>query len=448
MATHPCLGHSSAGPMSVNDRGVNMDGGFPVFLRARLTHHPVLLLRKHGLSGRPYHQPTMTAYHGSPAVGYDQVLYGNDDFRRRSSVDSQQHLSPHLFPHLTAPAFLPLFRPEPLIPQHKYDGHVPMFQQAMHASAVPQYHQFRMVDSPPPTFDEVPPSLKLDTNPLLPTPSVMSENVDTSKYESVPYEEWIHGTPEYSGSSPTDTESGDSHTSFGRTSSAGFVFTPDTLNAAVAELEELEDPYLKNPYCPRLSATDQESSVPHRLMSTTDVQSPFERAESLSSGADSEHSDEDDAESERSTPASNSASDDVDQLDDGHSRNRLLLDMRDRGISYKDIKRLGKFSEAESTLRGRVRMLTKQKHERVRRPQWTTQDVRWWYRKGLLCNCADKCSSAFSSVAASGILPARQVLMGVPKAESCRGRRYQSGCKSMAAATCLLPPPVRRNMMS
>jgi hypothetical protein len=44
-------------------------------------------------------------------------------------------------------------------------------------------------------------------------------------------------------------------------------------------------------------------------------------------------------------------------------------------LSYKDIKRLGGFEEAESTLRGRFRTLTKSKEQRVRKPQWKDKDV-------------------------------------------------------------------------
>lgn len=45
------------------------------------------------------------------------------------------------------------------------------------------------------------------------------------------------------------------------------------------------------------------------------------------------------------------------------------------GMSYKDIRRQGKFTEAESTLRGRFRTLTKHKAARVRRPEWNDNDV-------------------------------------------------------------------------
>lgn len=56
-------------------------------------------------------------------------------------------------------------------------------------------------------------------------------------------------------------------------------------------------------------------------------------------------------------------------------RDRYLLKMREQGFTYKEIKRRGRFEEAESTLRGRVRVLTKDKSERVRKPEWNENDV-------------------------------------------------------------------------
>jgi hypothetical protein len=57
-------------------------------------------------------------------------------------------------------------------------------------------------------------------------------------------------------------------------------------------------------------------------------------------------------------------------------RDKILVDSRVRGMSYKDIKRDYHFTEAESTLRGRYRTLTKDKKDRVRKPEWADRDVR------------------------------------------------------------------------
>lgn len=56
-------------------------------------------------------------------------------------------------------------------------------------------------------------------------------------------------------------------------------------------------------------------------------------------------------------------------------RDKFLLDMREEGFTYKEIKKMGGFTEAESTLRGRVRVLTKDRSERVRKPVWSEKDV-------------------------------------------------------------------------
>jgi hypothetical protein len=58
-----------------------------------------------------------------------------------------------------------------------------------------------------------------------------------------------------------------------------------------------------------------------------------------------------------------------------NARDDLLVQMRRRGLPYKEIKSKGGYSEAESTLRGRFRTLTKEKNERVRKPHWQPEDV-------------------------------------------------------------------------
>lgn len=58
-----------------------------------------------------------------------------------------------------------------------------------------------------------------------------------------------------------------------------------------------------------------------------------------------------------------------------NTRDKLLVQWKREGMSYKEIKAKGRFKEAESTLRGRFRALTKDPTERVRRPRWTRRDV-------------------------------------------------------------------------
>jgi hypothetical protein len=57
------------------------------------------------------------------------------------------------------------------------------------------------------------------------------------------------------------------------------------------------------------------------------------------------------------------------------AKDDFLVQSKLAGMSYKEIRRKGKFTEAESTLRGRFRTLTKHKAARVRKPEWNDNDV-------------------------------------------------------------------------
>lgn len=74
-------------------------------------------------------------------------------------------------------------------------------------------------------------------------------------------------------------------------------------------------------------------------------------------------------------PSASSQSSTVNHPNEQRQRDEFLIRMRQQGVPYREIKRRGRFREAESTLRGRVRVLTKEPGERVRRPEWTTADV-------------------------------------------------------------------------
>lgn len=60
---------------------------------------------------------------------------------------------------------------------------------------------------------------------------------------------------------------------------------------------------------------------------------------------------------------------------DRSEKDRFLVEKRKAGWKYSAIKQEGGFDEAESTLRGRFRTLTKDRTQRVRKPQWQKQDV-------------------------------------------------------------------------
>ncbi|KAJ2997606.1 hypothetical protein NUW58_g598 [Xylaria curta] len=58
------------------------------------------------------------------------------------------------------------------------------------------------------------------------------------------------------------------------------------------------------------------------------------------------------------------------------AKNRFLVESKLAGMTYREIRRQGGFTEAESTLRGRFRTLTKNKEARVRKPEWQDKDIR------------------------------------------------------------------------
>jgi hypothetical protein len=63
-------------------------------------------------------------------------------------------------------------------------------------------------------------------------------------------------------------------------------------------------------------------------------------------------------------------------------KDALLVQWKLLGMSYREIKEKGRFPEAESTLRGRFRTLTKRKKYRVRKPKWQQDDVSWAHLAG------------------------------------------------------------------
>ncbi|KAJ5124835.1 uncharacterized protein N7515_008660 [Penicillium bovifimosum] len=120
-----------------------------------------------------------------------------------------------------------------------------------------------------------------------------------------------------------------------------------------------------NPYPPTPSTNVSSPQLPPPTNNKQTSLTPSSLSPTTSSSEPSPHNGED-----RSIEASLHYSDE---------RNAFLIDCKRRGLSYKDIKRVGGFKEAESTLRGRYRTLTKSKDQRVRKPKWQEKDIR------LLC---------------------------------------------------------------
>ncbi|KAL7626411.1 hypothetical protein AAE478_003183 [Parahypoxylon ruwenzoriense] len=68
---------------------------------------------------------------------------------------------------------------------------------------------------------------------------------------------------------------------------------------------------------------------------------------------------------------------DLGNIDEGRSaKDDFLVKSKLAGMTYREIRLKGNFTEAESTLRGRFRTLTKTKEERVRKPEWQENDIR------------------------------------------------------------------------
>ncbi|OTA90660.1 hypothetical protein M434DRAFT_365764 [Hypoxylon sp. CO27-5] len=64
------------------------------------------------------------------------------------------------------------------------------------------------------------------------------------------------------------------------------------------------------------------------------------------------------------------------------AKDDFLVRSKLAGMTYREIRRKGNFTEAESTLRGRYRTLTKDKEARVRKPEWQENDVSSPARRG------------------------------------------------------------------
>lgn len=67
------------------------------------------------------------------------------------------------------------------------------------------------------------------------------------------------------------------------------------------------------------------------------------------------------------------------------AQDEFLVSSRLGGMKYSQIRQLGNFKEAESTLRGRFRTLVKPKEARVRNPQWQEIDVSLTRPMSLIC---------------------------------------------------------------
>jgi len=119
-------------------------------------------------------------------------------------------------------------------------------------------------------------------------------------------------------------------------------------------------------------AMSLESTVPDHDFKIKHESSPQPQTDFRILASQQEEDDEDDVPDEKTVSSEHLLQPGRDARND---RDSFLLQSRRNGLSYKEIKRRGGFTEAESTLRGRIRILSKPKHERVRKPQWRHNDV-------------------------------------------------------------------------
>lgn len=249
------------------------------------------------------------------------------------------------------------------------------------------------------------PPFKIENSPALPIPSVLPRNVDASKYENLSYDDWYTAPTLYQSPSPSsveyDTNSPATPDDVFSDFSSSFHWNPNTQRYAPDGSNFLLTP--KGVPDLTYSATLASPSTVHRpphathhglpsvdhLISTSPYEHPVHAQfyhhhhmaesslspQSLDAQTPVESEDDLNDEESSASPPSRAYMLPEDEVDARQHRDELLLKMRNEGHAYRDIKRLGRFKEAESTLRGRYRALTKEKEERVRKPQWQPNDV-------------------------------------------------------------------------
>ncbi|KAI1376730.1 hypothetical protein F4677DRAFT_459555 [Hypoxylon crocopeplum] len=81
------------------------------------------------------------------------------------------------------------------------------------------------------------------------------------------------------------------------------------------------------------------------------------------------------------------------------AKDDFLVRSKLAGMTYREIREKGHFTEAESTLRGRFRTLTKDKEARVRKPEWQDNDIRLLKKAVRKLNKGSQSKAPWGSVA-------------------------------------------------
>ncbi len=411
--------------MSVNGRTVNSDGSFPSFLHAHVDGHQNLFFDPHrGLLSNRFAPPRespqlfsiMDGRASTPAASVGHRLYGSEPTIFHHPHYPHRRFSEHPSVGVDPRTILnhDHYFSNPLA-SSKVESAQPLLQQAMPAPLAHAYYPFRPSEPSTTILPAIPAPTKIDTSPPLPTPTVLVGEVDQTKYEPVDYEEWLKAPTDYTASPP---ESANSPTDEGPSTPPDFqyvdpglrrdsahdhsevpylhAFTPNSFQAALEKIfperhDRISDTpgpfhlpggyystpalaHASNHIAPAHSATNRfgpatASASPEEIVHPVYIHRPASTYSTSSVSADQTSVD---GQSPAPTLAPASA---PDHAAEHNERNELLLELRNHGHSYKEIKRMGRFREAESTLRGRVRMLTKEKWERVRKPEWKNADV-------------------------------------------------------------------------
>lgn len=248
--------------------------------------------------------------------------------------------------------------------------------------------------------------VKLESRPSFSVPAVIPGNVDVSQYEALEYDDWYAACADYDGassssmdtygSSPVTPGTSDGQ-SFFNGSFGGGCMKQRTLSEATSSFTNpgasiylshngselttgLGLPLTHRSFHPSPAPAYFGLQTHHYPTTTTSISlRDIEPAMPITT-----HQEPNDSNNHIDSPLHHTALDtfSADQSPNDTSSSSAktdnddyILHMRRKGYSYKEIKRRGRLRVAESTLRGRVRTLTKKKEERVRRPQWQTSDV-------------------------------------------------------------------------
>ena len=289
---------------------------------------------------------------------------------------------------------------------------------------VPVHFPFRPMDSTQEAYPTtmIPNPLKIESMPQLPTPSVLpwKSDVDVRMYEEIPLGDWLTGAAEYEGTSPASVETFETSPITPGTQD-GDIFPdsyPHNLSWDLNEGYSLSDvgaPFFSNsapeirysgPFSPSflrdsLTAASRPSGLLPPISSTfrndiveaataapQEVEPPMEM--DSDGGFEPYESPPESPESGSHTSSPSGGEPESRQRCDEY-----LLEMREAGHSYKEIKRRGRFRQAESTLRGRIRVLTKEKWERVRKPRWSANDVSQSGVTSVVFSCLSHNRSSF-----------------------------------------------------